>query len=895
MNLGFNAAFIALTGHKPLPWQMALYERFVADHDKNIPASCSLPTGLGKTLVIVIWLVALTKHTAKMPRRLVYVVNRRTVVDQTTDEVEKLRDRLKNPEHYGEHADTLRNIKAELSKLCSGSCEVPLAISTLRGQFADNREWSADPSRPAVICGTVDMIGSRLLFSGYGVGFKAKPLHAGFLGQDVLLVHDEAHLEPAFQELLIAIEKEQTRERERSGQLPWPQLRVMELSATTRSDDADESTTFTLQQEDRTHPVAKQRIEAAKHLQLHQAKDDARIAEEIADLALERRWVKDENGDARDTNAAVLIFVRALDDVKKVYDKLTNKKDGVPADHVQQLTGTMRGRERDALADRDPVFMRFLPEKSRNPDVKPAEGTVYLVCTSAGEVGVDISADHMVCDLSTFDSMAQRFGRVNRYGNRTDTRIDVVHPKSFGKIDRKTGELEADEIEKRRQKTLDLLRKLPALGGNQQDASPLTLSNLDADERLAAFAPKPMILLATDILFDAWALTSIRGAMPGRPPVEPYLHGIAEWQPPETSVAWREEVEITTGELLDRYLPADLLDEYPLKPHELLRDRSDRVFKHLETLAKWHADKSVWIVDGETIEVMTLGKVADKKRKERIDGSIILLPPSVGGLVNGMLDGSSPQSNDVADIPQPHPDARTRIWSDDPEYTNKTAGMRRVKTIEVDSDNDEEPRRWEWFERFPEEGGRTAKKPVLWKTHVDDVVDRLKQIVANLSLPQKIADAMLLAAELHDHGKQREGFQISLGNRKFPWLLLAKSGRPGARLPEPFRHEFASVLDAQADERFRALSAEMQDLVLHLIAAHHGRARPHFSIEEAFDSASPGNLSDDVATETPRRFARLQRRYGRWGLAYLESLLRSADWAASAEPSAYVDESGAQL
>lgn len=32
-----------------------------------------------------------------------------------------------------------------------------------------------------------------------------------------------------------------------------------------------------------------------------------------------------------------------------------------------------------------------------------------------------------------------------------------------------------------------------------------------------------------------------------------------------------------------------------------------------------------------------------------------------------------------------------------------------------------------------------------------------------------------------------------------------------------------------------------------------------------------------------RRYADLQRRYGRWGLAYLESLLRAAGWAASAE------------
>jgi CRISPR-associated endonuclease/helicase Cas3 len=55
------------------------------------------------------------------------------------------------------------------------------------------------------------MIGSRLLFCGYGRGFKSRPLHAGFIGQDTLLIHDEAHLEPAFQELVDAVEAEQVR------------------------------------------------------------------------------------------------------------------------------------------------------------------------------------------------------------------------------------------------------------------------------------------------------------------------------------------------------------------------------------------------------------------------------------------------------------------------------------------------------------------------------------------------------------------------------------------------------------------------------------------------------------------------------------------------------------
>jgi CRISPR-associated endonuclease/helicase Cas3 len=160
-----------------------------------------------------------------------------------------------------------------------------------------------------------------------------------------------------------------------------------------------------------------------------------------------------------------------------------------------------------------------------------------------------------------------------------------------------------------------------------------------------------------------------------------------------------------------------------------------------------------------------------------------------------------------------------------------------------------------------------------------------------VSLPRKISAAVVLAAELHDHGKRRQRFQVVLGNRGYPQTIWAKGGRGGARLPEPFRHEFASVLDAADDARLNSLTGELKDLVLHLIAAHHGRARPHFQTDEAFDPDRPVSDAETLTAETPRRFARLQRRYGRWGLAYLESLLRAADWAASAEPSSFVDKS----
>jgi CRISPR-associated endonuclease/helicase Cas3 len=173
----FAASFSRLTGNAPLSWQARLYDEHFAKGASFVPSVIDMPTGLGKTMVMVIWLIA-RANRLDVPTRLIYVVDRRTVVDQASDLAEQLRSR------FGKDK---------------------LAISTLRGQFADNREWSADPSRPAIIVGTVDLVGSALLFSGYRSGFKAKPLHAGFLGQDSLLVLDEAHLSRPFEKLLQSI------------------------------------------------------------------------------------------------------------------------------------------------------------------------------------------------------------------------------------------------------------------------------------------------------------------------------------------------------------------------------------------------------------------------------------------------------------------------------------------------------------------------------------------------------------------------------------------------------------------------------------------------------------------------------------------------------------------
>ena len=880
MNLpAFAVRFEQLTGHAPFGWQTRLYGRLLTG---DIPPACDIPTGLGKTSVVALWLLALAAQPERLSRRLVYVVNRRTVVDQTTAEIERLRKNLRDkPE--------LASLKASLEALCTPGIprDTPLAVSTLRGQFADNREWSSDPCRPAVIVGTVDLIGSRLLFSGYRAGFKTRPLQAALLGQDALIAHDEAHLEPAFQKLLLAVEREQ-----RVTQEDRP-IKVIALSATTRRQESaavaalvpDDSPSFRLTDEERAEPGVVKRLAAVKQLRLHPLDDPKRLPEELAKLAL----------DHRPSSAAVLVFARSVETVEKVAGLLTKEK-LVGPDHVRTLTGTMRGKERDGLAE-DAVFRRFLPPSDTNNPATQAPGTVYLVCTSAGEVGVNISADHLVCDLTTYESMAQRFGRVNRFGKRVDTVVDVVHPTAFK---------EPDETPLRH--TLALLESLP---GTVNSAA---LSTLPENEREAAFSPLPGMLDTSGILFDAWAMTSIKEPLPGRPPVEPYLHGLNDPDAPTTELVWREEVGVIVGDLQQEHDPDDLFAAYPVKPHEILRLPADRAWKQLQKIALRHPDEPVWLVNGENpLEFLRLRDFLDKRKdKTFVESRQLLFPPAVGGLDKGFFDGDSEKASDVADwsgVSNP-PARRLRTWDDEKASEMLEAGMQVVRKLEFNTGSDEngsgkaetdateavdqptnDTKTWWWLELPLAAAGETsayARAAVELGVHNRDVERAVLGFAKGLNLSADLTAALQVAGRFHDAGKARRQWQQSIGNFGTKKLLAKSDGR--RKMPPSYgfdyRHEFGSLLDLANAPEFQSLTEDMRDLTLHLVAAHHGRARPHFTSEEALDPERGRTAADTLAAETPRRFARLQRRYGRWGLAFLESLLRAADYAASANPSA---------
>jgi CRISPR-associated endonuclease/helicase Cas3 len=147
---------------------------------------------------------------------------------------------------------------------------------------------------------------------------------------------------------------------------------------------------------------------------------------------------------------------------------------------------------------------------------------------------------------------------------------------------------------------------------------------------------------------------------------------------------------------------------------------------------------------------------------------------------------------------------------------------------------------------------------------------------------------LLLAAKWHDEGKKGRIWQVFANNpdpNAPPLGKMAQSRDP--RSLRGYRHEFGSLLRIQHPERCGttgcdlSLGSDAHDLALHLIATHHGAGRPHFA-QAIYDQFTDGEC-DAVHAESMRRFARLQRKYGWWRLAWMENLLRCADQLASAD------------
>jgi CRISPR-associated endonuclease/helicase Cas3 len=208
----FDAFFQALHKRSPFPWQSRLAKQLC--EQGRWPDALNLPTSSGKTAALDVALFHLIYEATKpndqrlAPRRIYFVVDRRLIVDEAYERSEQVAKHLKA--NIGK--DGILGVAAlRLLELAGTRAEdkdkEPLQVIRLRGGMPLERTFISNPLQPAIILTTVDQLGSRLLFRGYGVSANMRPIHAALTAMDSLILLDEAHLSQPFLETLAAIDR----------------------------------------------------------------------------------------------------------------------------------------------------------------------------------------------------------------------------------------------------------------------------------------------------------------------------------------------------------------------------------------------------------------------------------------------------------------------------------------------------------------------------------------------------------------------------------------------------------------------------------------------------------------------------------------------------------------
>lgn len=916
MDEQFKQYFETLSGFPPLRWQQRLFKRFA---ENQLPDSLDLPTGLGKTSVMQLWLLARAVNPT-LPKRLIYVVDRRVVVDQATQVAEDMLLKLKQ--------------SPDLAVLLGLDEPEQLAISTLRGQFVDNRKWLADPTKPAIIIGTIDMIGSRLLFEGYGVSRNMRRYHAGFLGADSLCVLDEAHLCLPFEAMLQTVAEYPALHPTDTKKSLIPGIKCLSLSATGKQTGKQ---LFGLEDEDYQDDVVVKRINAEKELKL-EVKNET---DSLSELLSERAWQLKGSGQR------ILIFCTKREDAKKIKDALDKRmKDGKVIYPVNLLTGGRRVQERQDLSEWLKTY-GFLAGTASN-----LEHPAFLIATSAGEVGIDLDADHMVCDLVAYERMVQRFGRVNRRGEK-QTQINVVaippklpagkQPAALDLIEPqppikpaesadKTAIKEYKQAQAAFEKAFKAYQKAQeehaqALASYQQtakaflsyqaqlkvieqlenDASPGAIialkRKIPSQQLAAAISEEPLRPALTRALVDAWSMTSLEQHS-ARPTIEPWLRGWLPNKEPETSLVWREYLpwrdndsspNATEVEAFFEHAPIHLSETLEVPVYQAVGTivkRLKQVFKGQEL-----PEKPVLLVlnpSGKLVKngALTARQLVEKETKDLQNlfaYQQVVIARWLGGLSSaGLLDE---HADDEGLITLDHQ------WS--PDSLRETIGYR-IQCVEQDesveaswhtvhrfnpsSDEQEEPTKV-WLiqvyrgEKSPQQGD-PAITPFnqSLSAHLHWAGQEMAKIAAQLALPSDYAQMLVIAIKAHDLGKNRLLWQTAMNAPQTgrPYAKTKGGGNPKSL--EGYRHEFGSLADIADNSEINALPAELQDLALHLIASHHGYACP---VIAPIDPHAPPSILAERAQQAALRFARLQRQWGPWGLAWWEAVFRAADHRAS--------------
>ena len=353
----YNDFFRVATGNAPYPYQQKLADA--------APRVLNVATGLGKTEATVLaWLYRLTNEPDNSPRRLIYCLPMRSLVEQTAD---RIRDCF--------------------NRLAGIGINTPGVDIVMGGDVAD--EWLRNSELPYIVIGTQDMLLSRALNRGYGMSRFQWPMAFGALNNDAYWVIDEVQLQG-----IGAVTATQLQAfRKRFGTFHRTEIT---LASATIDETWFETADFTLNgasrlsvsSEDMANPNAQKIIAAAKRIECAKAYEPKEIA------ATAREWHR--------PGTRTMVVVNRITRAQEVYKNLKSERGDA---ELILLHSRFRPGDRATHA------------QALLADVDPSGPGRIIVSTQVVEAGIDVSAATLITDVAPWSSLVQRFGRCNRRGD----------------------------------------------------------------------------------------------------------------------------------------------------------------------------------------------------------------------------------------------------------------------------------------------------------------------------------------------------------------------------------------------------------------------------------------------------------------------------------------------
>ena len=378
----FDVAFEGAAA--PFSWQCALAEG-------DWPEVLIAPTGSGKTAgVTLAWAYHRLHKPETTPRRLVWCLPMRTLVEQVTTEVQRWMGHL-----------------AAAGIDPNGLLPRGDDVHVLMGGI-DRTRWVDAPERPIVLVGTQDMLLSRALMRGYAASRARWPMEFAVLHEDTQWVFDEVQLMGAGRATsaqLEAFRRQELKKATRDGRAVGRPCRSLWISATLEPkwlETVDHrAPTGILRVDPTLENDAKLRdlAQAPKHLHRAEiAPESTSVPHENEYLAgLARSVVR-----AHRTGFMTLVIVNQVKRAQGLYERVRNLLAAreEPAPKLALLHSRFRPSDRERE-------MAKIRDGDRQSDI-------IVIATQAVEAGVDISAAVMFTELAPWASMVQRFGRANR-------------------------------------------------------------------------------------------------------------------------------------------------------------------------------------------------------------------------------------------------------------------------------------------------------------------------------------------------------------------------------------------------------------------------------------------------------------------------------------------------